>query len=67
MTDLFPQRLRSCRERRRISQRTTAELCGLSKSMICRCEKGQVIPTIEVAAQLADLFEVSLDWLCGRS
>lgn len=67
MIDLFPQRLQSCRERRRISRRTLAELCGLSKNMISLYERGERLPSLDVAIRLADLFEVSLDWLCGRS
>jgi len=62
----FQNQLRSMRERRRISRRVLAELCGISKSAISRYERGERIPTITDAEALADFFEVSLDLLCGR-
>lgn len=67
MTDLFPGRLQSCRERRRISRRTLSELCGLSKNVVAMYERGERLPSLDVAVRLADLLDVSLDWLCGRS
>lgn len=65
MTELFPKRLRELRMRRRICRSTLSELCGLSKNMVGRYERGEIIPSIEAAAQLADFFGVSLDYLCG--
>lgn len=66
MSELFPKRLQLCRERRRISRSALAELCGLSRNMIGMYERGEKRPSLGVAIQLADLFAVSLDWLCGR-
>ncbi len=62
----FSVRLRQLRERRRISRRVLSELCGLSKSAVCRYERGERAPEISDAMALADYFEVSLDYLCGR-
>lgn len=62
----FPHRLRELREKRRVSRRILAELCGLSKNMVSRYERGERVPSIDEAAQLADYFGVSLDDLCGR-
>ena len=59
-------RLRYLRERRGISRSTMSELCGLSKSMISKYERGERQPTIEPLIELADFFEVSIDYLCGR-
>ena len=64
--DEFPMRLRHLREKRKISRSTMSELCGLSKSMISKYERGERQPTLEPLVELADFFEVSLDWLCGR-
>lgn len=63
----FPQRLRALRERRRVSRRVLSELCGMSKNMIARYERGERIPSIADAALLADLFDVTLDELWGRT
>ena len=62
----FPHRLRELREKRRVSRRILAELCGLSKNMVSRYERGERVPSIDEAAQLADYFGVTLDDLCGR-
>lgn len=62
----FPNRLRQLRERRRISRRVLSELCGLSKNMIARYERAERVPSLDDAAELADFFEVSIDYLYGR-
>lgn len=64
--DEFSARLRYLRERRGISRATMSELCGLSKSMISKYERGERQPTLEPLIELADFFEVSMDYLCGR-
>ena len=62
----FPRRLQRLRERKRISRRVLSELCGLSKSAVSRYERGERVPSITDAERLADFFDVSLDYLCGR-
>ena len=62
----FSVRLRKLRERRGMSRRALAECCGISKNMISRYERGGRVPDINVATEIADFFEVSLDYLCGR-
>lgn len=64
--ELFPQRLQTLRERRRLSRRTLAELCGLSKNMISLYERGEREPSVEALVSLADFFEVPTDYLLGR-
>lgn len=63
---VFGQRLQRCREHRRWSRETLSELCGVSKNMIGRYERGEHIPSIDIAAEIADVLEVSLDYLAGR-
>lgn len=62
----FPQRLQHQREKRRLSRRTLAELCGLSKNMISLYERGEKAPSVDALVSLADFFEVSTDYLLGR-
>lgn len=62
----FASRLRQLRERRRISRRVLSELCGLNCSTVSRYERGERVPNIADAKALADFFDVSLDFLCGR-
>ena len=62
----FPQRLQTLRETRRLSRRTLAELCGLSKNMISLYERGEKAPSVDALINLADFFGVSTDYLLGR-
>lgn len=64
--DKFPSRLRKLRERRRMSRRALGECCGLSKNCIGRYENGEQDPSLSALIEIADFFEVSLDYLSGR-
>lgn len=61
----FARRLQLLRERKRVSRKALGELCGLSKGQIGRYERGERVPDIETAREIADFFGVSLDYLCG--
>jgi len=62
----FPKRLQKLRERERLSRKRLSELCGLSKNTIARYERGERVPKIDDAEIIAEFFDVSLDFLCGR-
>lgn len=62
----FPDRLQKLRERRRMNRKALGELCGLSKNMIGRYERGERKPDIETLCTLCDIFDVSADYLLGR-
>lgn len=64
--DGFPERLKKLRERRRMNRKALGELCGMSKSAISRYENGERIPDINTAMKIADVFDVTMDFLCGR-
>lgn len=66
MTSAFSQNLRRLRERRRISRRVLSELCGLSRNMISRYERGERVPPSDVLKLLADFFGVTMDELWGQ-
>ena len=66
MNGEFPKRLRQLRKRRGISQQVLSELCGLSKNVVNQYERGGRLPSFKALMALADFFEVSLDYLCGR-
>ena len=44
-----------------------SELCGLSKSVISKYERGEREPKMETLIILADFFETSIDYLCGET
>lgn len=63
----FPERLRRLREEKRQSRAMVADFCGLSRGAIRYYERGERIPTMDALIALADYFEVSLDYLTGRT
>lgn len=65
--DDFPGRLRRLRERNRLKQYRLSELCGLSSDMVRKYESGDVKPSVEALKAIADYFEVSTDYLLGRT
>lgn len=65
--EAFRQRLRQLRNERRLACEAVAQLCGLSKNVVARYEHGIGQPTAHSLILLADFFNVSTDYLLGRS
>lgn len=63
---LCGKRIQSLRERTGRNRKVTSELCGLSSNALSRYERGEVIPDLESLIKIADYFDVSMDYLCGR-
>ena len=61
------ERLKSLRKAKKLSQKTAAELCEIGYMTYRRYESGEREPTAAVLWKMADLFEVSVDYLIGRS
>lgn len=51
----------------KITQKQAAEIAGVAERVYQSYEYGKVIPSATVLIALADYFDVSLDYLCGRS
>lgn len=64
---LFSERLRGLRKSAKVSQTVLANAIGLNIKQIQRYEAGNNEPTLSVLISLADFFDVSLDYLVGRS
>lgn len=64
---IFAERVHALRIARNIRQEDLANAVGLKKSAISLVEKGERAVSIEVLYTLADYFDVSLDYLVGRS
>ena len=60
-------RLRRLRRERRLGQARLAEALGISYSAYRRYESGERELPLSIALQLADLYQVSLDALVGRT
>lgn len=63
----FPERLALLRTSRGMSKKALAETVGLSERLVYYYEQGQRSPNMETLIALADFFDVSLDYLVGRS
>ena len=59
------QKIPELRKQKELSQTDFAKTVGVSREMIGRYERGDVMPSIEVAKKIADALEVSLDYLAG--
>jgi transcriptional regulator with XRE-family HTH domain len=70
--DIFAKRLRYLRERKKnedskYTQGYVADLIGVARSTYTAYENGTKQPPIETVTKIADLFNVSTDYLVGRS
>ena len=53
------------RKEKNWSQSDVADKTGVSRVIIGRYERGEALPSIEVAKNIADAFEISMDQLIG--
>lgn len=63
----FGKRLSEVRKEQKISQEHLAKKIGVHGAVIGRYERDEVKPSIEMAAQIAEALEVSLDYLVGNT
>lgn len=63
----FSTQLRKIRKERKLTQRQLAIEIGASERGIQQYELGERKPAFDVLIALADYFNVSLDYLVGRS
>lgn len=64
--DTLATRLKELRAERNVTQRQTAAAVGISEISYQRYEYGRP-PAYDKLIQLADFFDVSLDYLVGRT
>ena len=65
-SNVFPQRLKELRLKKGLTQTELGEKVGVKQSTFTNWENGKREPNFETIIKLADLLEVSLDWLFGR-
>ena len=63
----FPERLRQLREARGLSQAMVSKQLKVSRYTVYSYEKGKTDPTLDSLVILADFFDVTLDYLLGRT
>ncbi len=61
------KRLTELRKQNKLSQDALAKKVGVHPNVIGRYERGEAKPTIEVATKMADVFEVTVDYLVGKT
>ncbi len=65
MKKSFSERLKEARGKAGLTQIELAEKVGSKQNTISMYEKGTQTPSLQLAYQIADELNVSLDWLCG--
>lgn len=64
---LFQKRLNETYEKLGINQQELNRLCEMNVNQISRYERGMQVPSLEIAAKIANILDVSLDYLVGLS
>ena len=63
----FDKILKLLRSEKNMSQQELADALGISKSAINMYERGERQPKFEILEQIADYFNVDMDYLLGRT
>jgi len=63
----FSERLKRVREDKGLTMPQLADNLGISKQAINGFEKGTSNPSLDILCKLANLFDISVDYLLGRS
>lgn len=64
---MIQQRLRHLRQKQKLTQRDVAEKISIVEQQYQTYERGTRKPSYEVLLALADCFDVSVDYLMGRT
>ena len=62
---VFKERVALIRESRGMTRVELGNLIGLSNNMVGKYERGEITPPLEVATQIAEVLDCSLDYLVG--
>lgn len=63
----FAMRLKKLREQKKLNQTELANLLEVSNGSISKWERGDRQPDYETLERIADIFNVTIDYLLGRS
>lgn len=62
----FHEKLKMLRKKQGLTQQEIADLVHVNRVTYTNWENGKREPNFEIVIKLADLLEVSVDWLFGR-
>ena len=65
--DTFSERIKELRESRNLTQDALGAVIGVKRFSIYSYEKGRAYPEMKGLIALADYFDVSMDYLAGRT
>lgn len=65
--EIFSARLFALRNSQNLTQSALANILGISQFAISKIENGQRAVSIEILYKLGDYFQVSVDYLLGRT
>jgi len=63
----FGQNLMLIRKQKKLSQADLEKIIGTSGDVIGRYKRGDITPSVDVVAIIADALEVSVDYLIGKT
>lgn len=66
MQNIFGERLKMLRKENHLNQEEIAKILGCTQRKISYMEQGVTEPDLQTLIKLADYFDVSIDFLCGR-
>lgn len=67
MQNLFGERLRMLRKEKSLKQDDLAKVLGCTQRKISYLEQGVTEPDLQTLFKLSDYFDVTIDYLCGRT
>lgn len=67
MRMILAQRLKQCRKEKGYSQRQVAVYCDITENAYQNYELMVRVPQLKILIRIADVFDVSLDYLVGRT
>lgn len=67
MREILSQRLKQCRKEKGYTQNQVAIYCDITEKAYQNYELMTREPKLEILIKIADLFDVSLDYLTGRT
>ena len=62
----FGSKIVELRKAKGLSQTDLAAQLGVHKNVLGRYERGEATPSVDIARKIADLLDVSLDFLTGK-
>ena len=67
MKNILSKRLRQCRKESKLTQRDAATYADITEKAYQNYELATRQPKIEILMRIADVFQVSIDYLVGRT